>query len=167
MPPKKDRKPMIGDTVLFFRQADLQSTPIPGIVQEVKQETILSLATMPNHSTVFIRQSSVRHADDPILKENLEISRMYGCWEYRDVYAARRDEQVREAQERHQQRLDELAKREADYKKKLPEIRKKIIALYESGMDMHDIAAELSQVTGFSVHYDVVRTTVSEHTLAS
>lgn len=68
----------IGQTVNFYRDAQVRDTPYPGVVTRVNHDT-LELTVVQKDAVSVYPQSGVRHASDSRLV-NPEIARL-GCWD--------------------------------------------------------------------------------------
>lgn len=74
------RLPPISFWVQFFPGADHSNKPEAAIVTDFSTNGVLTLSSFPSNGGI-VRRRSVRHMDDPSLKENMN-HRKQGGWDY-------------------------------------------------------------------------------------
>jgi len=141
--------PLIGDRVVFYKQADVDGDPIAAIVLD-NAGGILHLATIPKFSAIQHR-ANVRHVDDPLLKERDVIRHQYGGWDTIDAAERRlreKEERAAEAVRAREQRRREKEERERRETDQSAEAAEIVRLKQEQSLNATEIAEQMTVLTG-------------------
>lgn len=95
--------PFIGETCLYYRQADTGQKPNVAMVTDIAPNGVLTLNIFPHSGGSFARPiKGVRHSSDPYIVDNAEASRRLGCWESLAEGKKRHSEMMERQKKKHE-----------------------------------------------------------------
>ncbi len=71
----------VGLPVQYFRTIN-DTEAIPATITHINPDGITDLVLVPRHGGTLNNKHGVRHIDDPWHKENPDVSRNYGAWNF-------------------------------------------------------------------------------------
>ena len=150
----------VGDVVLYYGHGDVNTTPVPAIIQDVTAPGVYHLGLMPKNSQTITPKPHVHHVDCQLYREKSDIAITYGGWDYIQVGRSRREESD-ESRRQTARRMERSARElQEDSEQKFAEDKERVHKMRD---DDNMTAVEIAEKMGQHWSYQRVNALLRKH----